>query len=96
MRAVADKSPNSISEFIVSDHASQELMRRGIAGDMVATLLSHPDQVLSAGPHRYVFQSIVERGQKDYLYRVFVDVERDPPEVVTTYRTSKIDRYWRP
>jgi len=24
-----------------------------------------------------------------------VEVDRDPPEVVTVYRTSKIDKYWR-
>jgi hypothetical protein len=29
------------------------------------------------------------------LLRVFVDVDRDPPEVVTVYRTSKIEKYWR-
>ena len=30
-----------------------------------------------------------------YLLRVFVDLDRDPPEVVTAYRTSKVDKYWR-
>jgi hypothetical protein len=29
-----------------------------------------------------------------YLVRVFVDVDRDPAEVVTAYRTSKISKYW--
>lgn len=28
-----------------------------------------------------------------YLMRVFVDVDRSPPEVVTAYRTSKIEKY---
>lgn len=27
--------------------------------------------------------------------RVFVDVDREPAEVVTVYRTSKIAKYWR-
>jgi hypothetical protein len=27
--------------------------------------------------------------------RVFVDVDRAPPEVVTAYRTSKLAKYWR-
>ena len=30
-----------------------------------------------------------------YLVRVIVDVDRDMPEVVTVYRTSKIEKYWR-
>jgi len=25
--------------------------------------------------------------------RVFVDVDREPPEVVTAYRTSKVEKY---
>lgn len=30
-----------------------------------------------------------------YLVRVFVDVDRDPAEVVTVYRTSKVEKYWK-
>jgi hypothetical protein len=29
----------------------------------------------------------------EYLLRVFVDVDRTPAEVVTVYRTSKIEKY---
>jgi len=32
---------------------------------------------------------------KNYLLRVVVDIDREPPEVVTVYRTSKIAKYWR-
>jgi hypothetical protein len=30
-----------------------------------------------------------------FLLRVFIDIDRTPMEVVTVYRTSKIDKYWR-
>jgi hypothetical protein len=30
-----------------------------------------------------------------YLIRVFVDVDRRPAEVVTAYRTGKLEKYWR-
>ena len=33
-------------------------------------------------------------GRRRYLVRVIVDVDRDMPEVVTVYRTSKIEKYW--
>lgn len=33
--------------------------------------------------------------EKTYLIRVVVDVDRAPCEVVTAYRTSKVDKYWR-
>jgi hypothetical protein len=32
---------------------------------------------------------------RTYLVRVFVDLDRRPPEVVTAYRTSRIGKYWR-
>ena len=30
-----------------------------------------------------------------YLLRAVVDTDRFPLEVVTVYRTSRVDRYWR-
>ena len=30
-----------------------------------------------------------------FLVRVFADLDQDPPEVVTVYRTSQIAKYWR-
>jgi hypothetical protein len=46
---------------------------------------------------REVFQSRSESGDppKTYLLRVFVDIDRDPPVVVTVYRTSNVAKYWR-
>jgi hypothetical protein len=41
-----------------------------------------------------VAQRIEESGSgRQYVVRVFVDVDRTPPEVVTVYRSSKIDKY---
>jgi hypothetical protein len=39
-----------------------------------------------------VWQSLLQSG---FLLRVFIDIDRTPMEVVTVYRTSKIDKYWR-
>ena len=41
------------------------------------------------------YQSIVEIDQKPFLVRVMVNETASPPTVVTVYRTSKIERYWR-
>ena len=38
---------------------------------------------------------MIEIDDKRYLVRLFVDVDRAPAEVVTAYRTSKIEKYWR-
>lgn len=42
-----------------------------------------------------MLQSRIELKGRIYLVRVFVDIDRVPPEVVTAYRTSKIEKYWR-
>ena len=40
---------------------------------------------------RLVYQSRVDR----FLVRVVVEPDRDPPEVVTAYRTSQVGKYWQ-
>jgi hypothetical protein len=40
-------------------------------------------------------RSRIEIAGKVYLVRVIVDVDRQPAEVVTVYRTSRIAKYWR-
>jgi hypothetical protein len=52
-------------------------------------VLSAPERVIPVRDGRIVAQGWVG----DYLLRAFVDIDRDPPEVVTVYRTSKIDKY---
>ena len=45
---------------------------------------------------RKVYQSRVDFGSGEtYLVRAIVDDTLDPPVVITAYRTSKIDKYWR-
>ena len=81
----------------MSDHASEEMCRRQIGDDDVAKVLAAPQQREAVRAGREVFQSRIESGEpsRTYLLRVFVDVDRDPPVVVTVYRTSQIAKYWR-
>jgi len=81
--------------YVFTPHAVFELDRRGIDEALVRRVLQAPDQRDVIRPGRNVFQSRVEIEGRMYLVRVFVDVDRDPAEVVTAYRTSKIDKYWR-
>jgi hypothetical protein len=59
--------------------------------------LRHPVSALRIAPGRDVLQSLVSLGTppKQYVVRLFVDVDRRPPEVVTAYRSVKIAKYWR-
>lgn len=46
---------------------------------------------------RAVYQAKYSTGEPPttYLLRIFVDIDRKPPHIVTVYRTSKIEKYWR-
>ena len=86
-----------ITEYRLTDHAQFEMKRRQIGEAEIAQVLSAPEQIETVRPGRVVYQSRVEMGEptRVYLLRVFVDIDRQPVEVVTVYRTSKIDKYWR-
>jgi hypothetical protein len=86
-----------ISDFRLTDHAQLEIERRRISEAVITQVLCAPEQIEMIRPGRVVCQSRVEFGEppQPYLVRIFVDIDRQPPEVVTAYRTSKVDKYWR-
>ena len=90
-------APKSIESYRLTDHAKTEMERRGITDEQVATVLLTPEQSEPVREGREVYQSRFKLGEpiKNFLIRVFVDYDRTPPDVVTTYRTSKIEKYWR-
>jgi len=85
-----------VRNYVIGPHASLEMARRGLSEEIIRRVLAAPEQQLDARPGRMVMQSRVEMGDaaKTYLIRVFVDVDREPAEVVTAYRTSKVRKYW--
>jgi Domain of unknown function (DUF4258) len=86
-----------IHEFVFTNHAVSEMARRQITEEDVKTVLAKPEQMEMVRDGRAVYQSRLEMGEppKTYLLRVFVDIDPVPPFVVTVYRTSKIEKYWR-
>jgi uncharacterized protein DUF4258 len=86
-----------ILEFVFTDHALTEMDRREISQDDVRTALAKPEQTETIREGRAVYQAKLDMGKppKTFLLRVFVDIDRKPPYVVTVYRTSKIEKYWR-
>jgi len=87
----------SITKYRLTEHAKEEMARRQISQDDVANILAAPEQIQAIRQGRNVYQSRIKAGKttKRYLLRVFIDVDREPPQVVTVYRTSKITKYWR-
>jgi hypothetical protein len=89
--------PSGVPHYVISEHALFEMKRRGLTEEIVRRVLASPEQKIDVRVGRIVLQSRISMGEpaKLYLLRVFADIDRDPVEVVTVYRTSRIDKYWR-
>ncbi len=84
-----ENSRIDLSKAVITDHAMQQMAKRGIAQAEVVRVLALAEELILVRPGRVVVQG----GAGEHLLRVFVDVDRTPPEVVTAYRTSKIGKY---
>jgi hypothetical protein len=84
-----------ITDYIITDHAAIEIARRDLSAETIDGVLKRPEQRLEVRAGRVVLQSRLQEFGSDYLVRVFVDIDRNPAEVVTAYRTSKVLKYWR-
>jgi Domain of unknown function (DUF4258) len=85
-------------DFRLSRHAEWEMARRGIPRGLVEAVIARPEQrvVDESYPGRWIHQSRLRfEDGKMYLLRVVVAEDEQPPLVITTYRTSKIEKYWR-
>ena len=85
-----------IVRYAVSAHARRQMRLRRISADVIRRVMLAPDQRFADYGGREILQARLSLADGQYLVRVFVDVERALPEVVTVYRTSKIAKYWRP
>ena len=86
-----------IKRYILSDHVLWQMKRRGIEKTTVDEILKKPEQCEEISTGRYVYQSRIGSAEKKArcLVRVFVDIDREPADVVTAYKTGKIKKYWR-
>jgi hypothetical protein len=82
------------SDALITDHANEQMRRRGTGIDFVRSILRNPEQVIDVRPGRVVLQSRVDSDNRSQLVRVFLDVDESPVLVVTVHRTINIDKYW--
>ena len=85
-----------VTSYVITSHAALEMKRRGLDETIVGSVPRAPEQRIAVRAGRDVLQSRVSAGSgtKAYLIRVFVEVDRNPAEVVTVYKTGKVAKYW--
>ena len=76
---------------IIKPAVRQKIEDHGLSIGEVEAVLAAPEQQVPGYAGRVVYQSRVGR----FLVRVVVELDRDPPEVVTAYRTSQVGKYWQ-
>ena len=81
--------------FKLSNHALEEMERRGIPREKLDLVLDNPQQVVFEREGKKAYQSQIDfGGGRMYLLRAIVNDSLDPAVVVTVYRTRNIQKYW--
>lgn len=77
-----------------TSHANKVLSKRGIEKREVEKVLESPPQIVKGKGETKIAQGIYQRNNKKFLLRVVYTEENDIIKVITTYWTSKIEKYW--
>jgi len=75
--------------------ANKKAIKRGIAGKWIEETIRTPDQIVDGYGGCKVAHRKYILGDKEYLLRVVYEEKEAVYEVVTTYLTSQIGRYWK-
>ena len=76
---------------VIKPAVRQKIEDHGLSIEDVEAVLAVPEQQVPGYGGRLVYQSRVGR----HLIRVVVEADREPPEVVTAYRTTNVQKYWQ-
>ena len=83
--------------IIMTEHARFEMNRRHISEELVKTVIANPGQCKLTKKGRVVLQSKYKNNteQKEMLLRVIGKEISGNFIVITAYKTSKIEKYWK-
>ncbi len=86
---------NNLHSAIFSDHAALQIDRREISLEDIKSVLANPYSIQPLTDNRVVVQGLISSVivNKSFLLRIFVDIDSDPPVIVTAYKTSKLEKY---
>ena len=82
--------------FRYSLHSLEQIKIRGLNETIVEDVLNSPDKVITNAEGVDIYQKLVIENNKHYLSRVLVSITKQPPMVITAYKTSKVNKYENP
>jgi hypothetical protein len=82
--------------ILFSEHAIFEMNRRKIRREDIENLVKNPQQKLAGKKNRIIIQGrYLDKDQNnEMLLRIIGEEFEGSFYVITTYKTSKIDKYW--
>lgn len=78
-------------KFVIKPAVRRKIEDHGLTVEEVEAVLAEPGQRVTGDKGGEVYQAL--RGR--HLVRVVVETDRDPPDVVTAYRTRDVRKYWQ-
>ncbi|MDR2653375.1 MAG: DUF4258 domain-containing protein [Prevotellaceae bacterium] len=84
-------------DFIFSKHAEEQMLRRAINREVAVSVILFPDQKIidNDNPEIVIFQSLIEENRQMFLLRVVINIIQYPNIVITLYKTTKINKYYK-
>jgi hypothetical protein len=82
--------------FRYSLHSIEQIKIRGLSITLIEEVLNTPDNVVINSKGVDIYQKLVIENNISYLYRVFVNTIKQPPMIITAYKTSKVNKYENP
>jgi hypothetical protein len=83
-----------LKNFSFSKHSLEQMELRNINRGEIENALNNPQQK-AFEDNLSIYQKIIEKNNRSYLLRVFVNELKNPPVVITVYKTSKINKYFK-
>ncbi|NER99732.1 MAG: DUF4258 domain-containing protein [Symploca sp. SIO1B1] len=82
--------------YKLSLHAQEQLNKRQIPLSIIDSVINSPQQIILQSDGTKAYQSQLDFGSdKNYLLRIIINDNVEPMLVVTVYKTSQINKYWR-
>ncbi len=80
-------------DYGLSVHARDRLKQRRISQEVLEKVLMSPDEILEEDKCKSIYQRKLKNGGKIYLYRIYINLCKEPPMVITAYKTTKLEKY---
>ncbi len=82
--------------FRITDHAQVSIRERQISQDWVLSLAEKPQQIVAGFGNRKIIQGrFRDSNNKEWLLRLVIESNQADTMVITAYKTSQVQRYWR-